>query len=86
MKTRRKPINHSNSSICCSQKQRSRVRRHQARIERRFHRPAFNSSKNKIVLGYTASGFLSNLLKVAGAQRLSLIRNPDAQISLRNPG
>jgi hypothetical protein len=56
--------------------------RHQAGIECRFHSATFNGSKIKFVLRYTLSalGFLSNQRKVAAAQRLSLIRSPDAPI------
>jgi hypothetical protein len=44
--------------------------------------------QNQIVLRYTlsASGFLSNQRKVAAAQRLSLIRSPDALFGVRNAG
>jgi hypothetical protein len=50
--------------------------RHQTRLPQRGLQPF----QNRIVLRYTlsASGLLSNQLKVAVAQRLSLIRGPDA--------
>jgi hypothetical protein len=47
VKARRKPIHHSDRPIRRSQKQTSRVRRHQPSIKRRFHSAVFNGSKIK---------------------------------------
>ena len=79
VKARRKPIDHPDRSIRRSQKQRPGVRRHKAGIKSCFHSATFNGSKIKLFCATpSASGLSSNQLKVAAAQRLSLIRSLDA--------
>src|SRR6516162_9377159 len=80
MKARRKPIDQSDRSIRRLQKQRASLRRHQATVKCGFHNPAFNHSKIERFWSTLCRhrGFLFESSKVAVAQRLSLIRNPDA--------
>ncbi len=62
VKARGKPSRHSDRAIRRSQKQRSRIRRHQAGIKCRFHSAAFNGSKIK--------QFCATLCRHRGAPRI----------------
>ena len=57
-----KSIDHSDRSIRRSQQQRSRIRRHQAAIERGFHRAIFDISKIK--------AFRATLCRHRGSRRI----------------
>ena len=78
VKARRKPIDHPDRSIRRSEKQRPGVRRHKAGIKSCFHSATFNGSKIKLFCATLRRhrGSPRIQLKVAAAQRLSLISEP----------